>query len=227
MRSFHFRLSDRVKDRLSGLRFGVLTAEGVTVRASGAHFERELQNLDAFLCTKFQKRKPAQDEIIGHIRRMYRLIGWEPTRYRPSSEALVRRILQGKGLYRINNLVDYGNLISARFHIPMGLYDTSKIKGDILVDTGSENEMYQGISRPEIHARGKMILRDDAGIFGNPTADSLRTAITPETKVVLAVFFGTTAIGKEYFRETLSALKDYYGYLNPKARFSTDIIEPK
>ncbi len=179
---FNINATDIIKEKINGLKLGLLFAEDCTVDSADPEFEQSLAELETFLNNKFLNSKPSEDETVGHVRRMYRRIGWEPTRYRPSSEALVRRILKGKGLYCINNLVDYGNLISARFHLPMGLYDSNKINGAILMDVGREGEAYRGISNPEIHAEGKLILRDDSGIFGNPTADSLRTVITPDTQ---------------------------------------------
>ncbi len=199
-----------VKEKINGLKLGLLSAHSVTVQKKVPEFETDLARLVRFLQDKFRNRRPAEDEVVGHVRRMYRRIGWEPTRYRPSSEALVRRLLNGKGLYRINNLVDYGNLISARFHLPMGLYDTEKLNGKILIDVGKENESYRGISNPEIHANGKLILRDDLGIFGNPTADSFRTSITDHTTSVLAVFFCPPEVEDSYLNETMHALQSAY-----------------
>jgi DNA/RNA-binding domain of Phe-tRNA-synthetase-like protein len=141
---------------------------------------------------------------------MYRRVGWEPTRYRPSSEALIRRIIKGKDLYRINIAVDMANLVSARCHLSMGLYDTAKICGDIIMDIGNEDETYEGISKPLIHAHNKLILRDDEGIFGNPTADSLRTSLSKNTNETLAVFFCPYEVSSDYLNETLDLLEKYY-----------------
>jgi DNA/RNA-binding domain of Phe-tRNA-synthetase-like protein len=199
-----------VKEKINGLKLGILSAHSVTVQKMVPEFEDDLAQLVSSLRDKFKNRRPAEDEVVGYVRRMYRRIGWEPTRYRPSSEALVRRLLKGNGLYRINNLVDYGNLVSARFHLPMGLYDTDKIKGRILIDVGSENESYRGISNPEIHATGKLILRDDLGIFGNPTADSFRTSISEDTTSFLAVFFCPPEVETSYLNKTMRALQSAY-----------------
>lgn len=223
MKKNEFTASDVIRKKLHGLKFGLLTAAPLTVRASSGHFEEELKKLEEDLLAEFPDKRPAENETVGHVRRMYRKIGWEPTRYRPSSEALMRRLLNGKGLYRINNLVDYGNLVSARFHLPMGLYDRHKINGVIVVDVGREDEAYQGISRDEIHAAGKMILRDEKGIFGNPTADSKRTAITQETHDALAVFFCPAEVSEAYLQQTLDALQAYYAFCNPQADFKRQI----
>jgi DNA/RNA-binding domain of Phe-tRNA-synthetase-like protein len=137
---------------------------------------------------------------------------------------MIRRFLRDKGLYRINNAVDLGNVTSTRFHLPMGLYDAEKIEGSIYVDVGEEGEEYQGISKDVIHAEGKLVLRDEEGIFGNPTADSIRTSIQQDTKNIMALFFTPPEITEEYIRETLGFLKDLYQTECPEALFEMDLI---
>lgn len=219
-------VSEIIKEKIRGLKFGLLLAENVRITAKDPRFEEEFKKLEEYLKQKFKEKRPAEDEVIGHVRRMYRRIGWEPTRYRPSSEALLRRIIQGKGLYRINNLVDYGNIVSAKFHLPMGLYDVARIRGQANFDVGKPEESYQGISKEEIHAEGKLILRDDEGIFGNPTADSLRTSITSQTSKALAVFFCPPEVSKEYLLSVLEDLEFYYRQSSPAVKTEKVILSP-
>jgi len=204
------KASEFIKEKIKGMKAACLQVNNVKAAKSGREFENALQELELHIKKKFADKRPAEDSVVSAVRRMYRRIGWEPTRYRPSSEALVRRILQDKGLYRINNLVDFGNVVSAFMHIPMGLYDLNKIHGDITLDAGKEGETYQGISKSLIHAEGKLILRDQQGIFGNPTADSKRTSISDNTDSVLALFFGPPEIDKKYLEATIEKLADYY-----------------
>jgi len=218
-----FKKSEIISDKIKSLKLGLLQADNIRVAPGDALFESELEKLEKELKSKFNNRAPSENRIVSATRRMYRQVGWEPTKYRPSSEALVRRIIQGKGLYRINNLVDYGNLVSARFHIPMGLYDLDKITGNIWIDIGRENESYEGISRDQITATGKIILRDDLGVFGNPTADSKRTSILGGTRKILAVFFISADIGQDYAWQTLNSLKHFYS-LFTETDIKTDII---
>jgi len=199
-----------IRQKIPGMRFGLLECQKIKVVKDDNKFESAFSELQNFLSAKFPESRPSEDEIVGHVRRLYRRIGWEPTQYRPSSEALIRRVLQGKELYRINNLVDYGNLVSARFHLPMGLYDTAKIEGTIEIDVGRPGESYQGLSKEMIHAEGKLILRDSIGVFGNPTADSKRTSIEPDTTSALAVFFCPPEVPAGYIESTLQALQDFY-----------------
>ena len=221
---FQFSASEIINTKISGLKFGVLLAHRLQVQKSGADFDSAFSDLQRFLQEKFSTLRPAEEETVKYVRRMYGRIGWEPTRYRPSSEALIRRILKGTGLYRINNLVDFGNIASARFHLPMGLYDAAKISGKILMDVGKEEESYRGISNPEIHAAGKLILRDDIGIFGNPTADSLRTSITDTTKSALAVFFCPPEIPDLYIKEALDFLAPFYQKFSQNKQIGQEII---
>ncbi len=209
-----FKKSGIIESRIENLTLGLVTVYNARVEKSGELFDSEFLSLKDFLNEKFASRRPAEDAVVGHVRRMYRAIGWEPTKYRPSSEALIRRILREKDLYRINNLVDFGNLASARFHLPMGLYDCDKVVGSPRIDVGQSGETYQGISKPLIHAEGKLILRDDRGIFGNPTADSARTAISSDTKTAMAVFFCPPEVEEDYIERALDYLSEWYRHFS-------------
>jgi DNA/RNA-binding domain of Phe-tRNA-synthetase-like protein len=220
------KISGIIHKRLNGIKFGLLYAHNVVVKRNESVFESDYRELENFLHLKFKDLSPSADETVSAVRKMYYRIGWEPTRYRPSSEALVRRIIKGKGLYRINNLVDYGNLVSAKFHLPMGLYDLKRINGEIVFDVGKEGESYNGISKNEIHAEGKLILRDDEGIFGNPTADSLRTSILDNTKSALAVFFCPPEIDDEYLIGVLNTLDIFYRKSVNQIELQTEILKP-
>ncbi len=199
-----------IKEKMPGFKLGMVEVRSAIVTSACPQFDRLFDQLSSYLKERFAQAPLSSDDVVGHVRRMYRRVGWEPTKYRPSSEALARRILQGKGWYRINNAVDLGNLVSARFHLPMGLYDVSKIRGRILLDVGKPGETYDGISRQAIHAEGKLILRDDLGIFGNPTADSKRTSLSSASEHLLALFFTPPEVSDTYLDETLNTLMEYY-----------------
>ena len=217
------RKSNNISNKIKSLKLGLIEATQINIVPSDDQFEEELKQLQTELIEKFKDKAPSDDPVISATRRMYRQVGWEPTKYRPSSEALVRRLIQEKGLYRINNLVDYGNLISARFHIPMGLYDLEKVEGEILIDVGKDGEFYEGISKPKITATGKIILRDNNSVFGNPTADSKRTSILPDTKHVLVVFFISSSIEQSYAQDTIKCLAQFYARFTQK-NIKTEVI---
>ena len=206
----NIEFSTIIKQKIPGLKLGLLEAKNVEIRKKSDIVATQYTELETFIKNKFTENPPSSDETVSKVRRMYRRIGWEPTQYRPSSEAMIRRFLKDKGLYNINNFVDLGNVASTKYHLPMGLYDSDKIEGDLIVDVGMENERYEGISKQLIHATGKLILRDETGIFGNPTADSKRTSLNETTKNVLALFFTPPEVDNLYLNETLKFLEELY-----------------
>jgi DNA/RNA-binding domain of Phe-tRNA-synthetase-like protein len=142
--------------------------------------------------------------VLAPARRMYHACGLDPSKVRPSSEALVRRMLQGKGIYRVNTAVDAANLASLAFLRPVGLYDTAKIRpldasgansrpdpgvAVICLRPGRSGEEYAGIGKEMIHLEGRPALFDQLGPFGNPSSDSDRTKVTEETTGLLFVIF--------------------------------------
>lgn len=122
-------------------------------------------------------------------RRLYRAIGVDPTRTRPSSEALQRRLSKGKPFPRINALVDGINYCSLALMLPFGGYDADAIDGDVSLRLGREGEGYEGIGKPWVNVAGRYTLADARGPFGNPTSDSFRTRITRDTTRALVTIF--------------------------------------
>jgi DNA/RNA-binding domain of Phe-tRNA-synthetase-like protein len=123
------------------------------------------------------------------VRAMYRRVGIDPTKTRPSSEALLRRVNRGDGIPRINSLVDICNWCSLGFQLPYGLYDRGRISGAVQLRMGREDEEYAGIRKEVVHLDGRVTLADAEGPFGNPTSDSSRTMVTLRTRDVLVVVF--------------------------------------
>ena len=123
------------------------------------------------------------------VRTMYKRVGIDPTKTRPSSEALLRRVRKGDTLPRINSMVDVCNWCSFEFQLPYGLYDAAQIQGDVTLRIGREGESYPGIRKDDVHVGGRIALVDACGPFGNPTSDSARTMVTTATTRALLVVF--------------------------------------
>jgi len=179
------RIDDRVRPYVQ---LAVFVFREVQVLARNEALDAEIEELQEDYC----RRHPALSvatEAVKPARQMYAAVGIDPTKTRPSSEALLRRIVQGKGLYRVNSVVDCFNLLSLKFFAPVGLYDVAALQGDIVFRLGREGESYAGIGKDEVHLSGRHCLADALGPFGNPSSDSFRARITLGTKNVLAVFF--------------------------------------
>lgn len=128
-------------------------------------------------------------ERTAAVRTMYKRLGIDPTKIRPSSEALLRRVRKGDALPRINSLVDVINWCSLETQLSFGLYDAAHVRGAVTMRRGREGESYPGIRKDEVHVGGRLVLADDLGAFGNPTSDSARTAVTLATTAVIIVIF--------------------------------------
>jgi len=127
---------------------------------------------------------------IAAVRTMYRALGIDPTKTRPSSEALLRRLRKGEDLPRINSLVDICNWCSVETQMPFGLYDRGRIEGDrVTMRRGHDGEGYEGIRKDRVNVGGRLTVVDAIGPFGNPTSDSARTMVTLETTRVLFVIY--------------------------------------
>ncbi len=154
------------------------------------------------------------DPTIRALRSFYWKIGTDPTKTRPSSEALVRRVLH-KGLPMINNLVDAGNLASAKDFVPIGLYDLSKIKGSPMIRLSRGGETFHGIGgREERLESGIPVMVDDIGIIHlYPHRDCFRTRITEETTDVLMVACGVKEMKDRVLKESLTDVEEFFSDL--------------
>lgn len=126
---------------------------------------------------------------IREARMAYRAFGKDPSRYRVSSEALIRRIGQGKGLYQVNTVVDANNLISIESGFSAGSYDADKIADFLTFRVGREGETYKGIGKDEIKIDHLPVLADEEGAIGSSTSDSERAMITEGSKEILTLIY--------------------------------------
>ncbi len=168
---------------------GVVRADGVVVRDEAPDVWAEVDRVTAEMRARHGGKAPADIPELQPARELYRRTGADPTKVRPSSEALLRRVLRGEALYRINSLVDAINLCSLEFLLPIGLYDADRIVGPVTARLGRPGEAYESLGKGVFSVAGRLALFDDRGPFGGPTNDSRRTAVTEQTTRCLAVIF--------------------------------------
>ena len=126
---------------------------------------------------------------IKESRAAYKAFGKDPSRYRVSSEALIRRIGQGKGLYEVNTVVDVNNLISIESGFSVGSYDAANIEDNLVFRIGKPGETYLGIGKDEINIEALPVLADEKGAIGSSTSDSRRAMITEAAQEVLTLIY--------------------------------------
>jgi len=177
-----------VKEKCPSLELGCIQCQVQIVD----HYPNLLQLIKTelfFLQKNIQVEDIAKMMTIQSSRKGYKALGKDPARYRLSAEALLRRVIKGKGLYHINNVVDLLNLISAKSGYSIGGYDADKITGSITLGIGKKEEPYKAIGRGELNIEYLPVFRDDTGAFGSPTSDSTRTMVTEQTNHFLMLIF--------------------------------------
>ena len=164
------------------------------------HRELEIQELPF-------PRGVLESPQVETVRKAYKALGKDPSRYRGSAEALLRRIVAGKGFPQINAVVDAINLVSVESRLPIGLYDLAHVTGEIIFRAGLAGETYKGIGKYDLNLEGIPLFADTAGPHGSATSDSERTMVTAETKEILAVIISFAgADGLERWAQRMSAL---------------------
>ena len=177
------------------------------VGVRGIHVTPDQAPFSELLLCAAHYRDRYSGQPIGSIpgvepaRRFFHAIGLDPTKRRPSSEALLNRALKEKPLYSINTLVDICNWCSLDFLLPIGLYDLDKISGEVIIRRGRLNESYLALNDQVLNLLDRYVLADAQGPFGSPMTDSQRTAVTLETSRALTVVFAPEAYDREILQQ--------------------------
>ena len=178
------RIAEELKEKCQGVSLGSIEAY-VQVKEGSA----ELWEVINKKCSEIEGTLKPEDILrvpnIDSSRRAYKALGKDPSRYRLSSESLLKRIVKGLGLYKVNNVVDINNLISLTSGYSVGTYDLERIVGKINFVIGKPDETYNGIGRGPINLDKMPVFEDDLGKFGSSTSDSERAMITEETNHIL------------------------------------------
>ena len=186
------------------VRLGLLVLDGVTVRDADDALAAEIEAYGRSVRERYGNIKSGDVPGAEDGRALYKALGLDPTKTRPSNEALLRRVLKGEALYRVNTLVDALNLCSLREQLPFGLYDLEQVAPPVWLRRGTAGEAYEGIRKAAVNVEGRPVLSDARGPFGNPTSDSARTMITTATRRALVVAYAPAA----YVRARLERVLD-------------------
>ncbi len=176
---------------------GLLAADGLAVGPAGEPITRALDEVARRHRDTHGDASFADIPEVAAVRRLFSALGIDPTRTRPSSEALLRRVLKDKGISTVNNIVDIINLCSLRWLLPMGLYDRAAIQGSIRLEIGGPGAAYPGLGKAWVNLESRPALHDNLGPFGAPTSDSFRTRVREGTSSVLLAVFAPRGAGSE------------------------------
>jgi len=178
---------------------------------------KEIGVFSAFFSSSHKMEDINKRPAIHATRQAYKRLGKDPNRYRPSAEALCRRVLKGQPLYQIDTLVDLINLVSLKTGYSIGGFDLDKIEGNLTLGVGEADEQFEAIGRGLLNIEGLPVYRDEAGCIGTPTSDEERTRITANTVHLLMIINAYSG------EEGLQEAADYSVQLLKKYTSASDI----
>ncbi|UBD77569.1 hypothetical protein K6V26_15070 [Parabacteroides goldsteinii] len=197
----HVSISEEIAKACPDLHVAVVECDVVNT-VSDEQLWKEITEVETHIRTTCKLEDINKFPPIQATRQAYKRLGKDPNRYRPSAEALRRRILRELPLYKIDTLVDIINLLSIQSGYSIGGFDAGKIDGDLVLGVGREGEIYHGIGRGELNIAGLPVYRDNQGGVGTPTSDEERTKIDMNTGKLLMIINGYS--GKEGLQEALT-----------------------
>ena len=204
------RIDGELKEKCPRVALACVTAE---VEAGGTPegLEQEIRACEEKISKMGEPKAVLESATIIATRAAYKALGKDPARYRGSAEALLRRVIAGKGLPRINNVVDVINLVSVESRLPVGLYDSAHVEGDVVFRAGRAGETYKGIGKYDLNLEGLPVFCDALGPHGSPTSDSERTMVTEATKKVIAIIvsFGGSESLQRWGQQMAELLQKY------------------
>lgn len=214
-------LSKDLKEKVLDYCLAVMSFE-IKIEGTSDSLKDEIRKVENEVIKDLTLENLLKQPRIEAARVGYRRLGKDPSRYRLATEALLRRLIKGNGLYFINNAVDIGNILSVRTQRSVAVLDEDKIIGDILIRIGEE-EPYEGIGRGNINIKNIPVYCDQIGPFGTPTSDTPRTRITEQTSNVL--LFITSFNGKDGLEEDVAMAKELFTHFAEVSNFSLEIVE--
>lgn len=205
-------VSTEIRQACPQLALAIITCEVENPETSSdfwCEMEAEIKRIKSIYALDQINKRPE----IAATRKTYKILGKDPNRYRPSAEALCRRILREIPIYKVSTLVDIINLISIRSGYSIGGFDKEKIQGNIRLGVGTAADEFEAIGRGLLNVEGLPLYRDEKGGIGTPTSDNERTKITQNTTQLMMIINGYS--GKEGLQEavdhSIRLLKKYAG----------------
>lgn len=197
-----------IRIELPGVKLGIVEADNVNIRLVDPGLSLLADEVCERKRREFTVETLAEDGAVRNVRGMFRQWGIDPSKYRPSSEALLRRVAQGKGIYRVSNIVDIGNLGSVETGWPYGCYDRARLRPPIVFRKGTSGESYEGIGKRMLHLDGKPVLADSEGPFGSPISDSTRSMISESAVEIMAVIYAPETAADATLEMAMTRLAD-------------------
>ncbi len=211
----NIEISSAIKEACPEIHLAILSCEVLNSPTSDELWN-EMEKETEKIRSTFKIEDIRNRTAIAATRKIYKTLGKDPNRYRPSAEALCRRIVRERPVYKVNTLVDIINIVSIKSGFSIGGFDADKIRGDLQLNVGTSNDEFEAIGRGLLNIEGLPLYRDNIGGIGTPTSDNERTKITDETTNLLMIINGYNGIEglQEAVEHSISLLTSFAGLKN-------------
>ncbi|EGA89771.1 hypothetical protein GPDM_08905 [Planococcus donghaensis MPA1U2] len=207
-------IDPQINETLSDFKIGVIHYNNITVSDSPQMLKGRLQLFQEQLYFELEDKEITDFPGLLEWQLIWKALGSDPSRYRPSAEALYRRIKKQNYLAAINSAVDMNSFLSLQYEIPLGLYDADKVEGDIEIAVGTSTDRYEGLNNRINTLTGILVSKDAQGAFGSPYVDSKRTAVTEQTKNAVHIFYLRPSMAKDTALQLLTAASNMFTTIN-------------
>ena len=199
-----------IKEKIPHFKVGIIQYKHISVGASPQMLKGRLRLFQESIFFDLETKSPSEIEGVTEWRKIFKELGTDPSKYRPSAEALFRRIQKQTYLPSINSAVDLNNFFSLQYEIPIGIYDCEFLQGDIEITIGKENDYYKALNERNISLKSKIISSDQDGPFGSPYVDSQRAPVTEHTKEAIQIVYLRPSLPIEQAEKLIQSLKDMF-----------------
>jgi DNA/RNA-binding domain of Phe-tRNA-synthetase-like protein len=211
----NIRIDQSILDKLPEFKVGIITYKDITISSSPQMIKGRLQLYQESISLDLETMPLADYKGVSEWRKVFKQLGMDPSKYRPSHEAMLRRIAKRDFVSTIHSAADINNFFSIQYGIPIGIYDLYKVNGDISIKIGGVDDSYDALNNRMIDAFSKIVSTDNQGPFGSPFVDSKRTAVTEETTSALQIVYLKPSIASiSEINELLSAMSKMFTQVN-------------
>ena len=207
-------IDPKIIEIIPDFKMGIIQYNNITVSDSPQMLKGRLQLFQEQLYFDLDEKEVTDFPGILEWKLVWKALGADPNRYRPSAEALFRRIRKQNYLTPVHSGVDMNSFLSLQYEIPLGLYDSDKIEGNVLITIGTESDQYEGINNRLNTLTNILVNKDGQGAFGSPFVDSKRTAVTEETVNALHLFYLRPSMERDTALQLLTAASNMFTGIN-------------
>lgn len=186
---FQLSVSEELEQRVPGFKVGCIRYNHIVISEMPSLISGRLPLFYKNIQLSLENRPFADIPGVREWRAIFKRCGTDPSRYRPSQEALLRKIKRDGAPHRIHSAVDLNNFFSVQHSIPFGIYDLNQIHGPVQITIGSDDDQYDGLNGRVMHMDHKILSKDSKGAFGSPIVDSQRTCVTERTTDALQIAY--------------------------------------